>query len=1757
MGSAKALLLASGDYEAENITNLAIVENDIALVRTALESSRYEIHVVGVNPEFKLTRANMLKSIRQFARSATEDDTLIIYYSGHGVHFNNVDFIVPYDASFEDPEMLPEYLVPLDFPMLLKDCAAETILIIVDACREGLGLLLDPDAKAASLLPWSEGRLSISKRQHITYIYSCAAGEYSRYVDGPGGYSIFTKALAHVLGPDHPAQTLAEIEVALQEAVNTVSQEHGKARQTVRVRSERSADSSQSSRRICSADGTKAADEGSNAWRAAVSASALWDIAEPSAADLADALKARAGELAAVAEELTRKVAACAHPMPWRDDRYPLRLLSRVEFLGRELVQEFQPSYAEVAVLISTIFLQQAIRAAAFLSIDEDRIYDSGTLSVQPTGGHHARAAFHAAMSAHASVFAGSALRNDPPSQVAKATAWVALKWISQEEAFWNDGGSSFVHRKYWDQIFPEAEPGPSGAIVDRTTILFLCRQLTLVRRFKTAESYGNLLSARTHFASTKHEQVVREVLILHLLVLAGYLAIDTAFLSDVILENILVSDAVRPEELVSTLSDTEWVPIGRDRALRGRCSHPAVDLALRMHVEDANEILQLIQRKAAQSTDRLELLANLPANLLPSDVKPAEGFGPHAYLTPHIRLRLSDKKVRDLLMGERLYGSKALAIRELYQNALDACRYRAARLEALRRQNVNSPDWQGQIHFRQGVDSDGRKFIECEDNGIGMSHAILNDCFAHAGQRFADMAEFGEEQRGWRELVPPIEMSPNSQFGIGVFSYFMLGSEVRIETRRFERDGRLSEAVAASVDSRSGLFRLKTLPEKEDAGTRVRIYLAYGEGEPEVSCTDTLSSLLFVPDFHLVIEEAGRGGVEWGAGELRGWRSSRRPSEFSMYHHRHRHRSESVVRAQEENLWWCEGSGGALLADGIKTDQELKFAVVNLTGQHRPILSVDRLKIQRWNADYVAWLLRAGLPSLARAPWLSVSWVWKFGKEHPRLVGDLIAELSSLGRRLPMSEAKGQPGLPAPPTYDMGRVGCIPEDDAVIQALSAEATNRQSMPPHLIAHRCALWRLAAGETPQDGGASPSLPIMPLIETPDWLFRDRLLLSSGLNGRGPWLRGAVEPWHVFRAAADTKTSPAAIGAVLAEYANWLPLDLSRIALDQLPNTPLDQIDAYLLGDVTRGGKVWSDGQVLFTSARFSQPVCEIARRVSAFASLGVREANFSLALFEVDQVLDKADTVILEARRSWHRRSGPGREDIAALALTAEQPIQAVLDKMALLTPFVAGLVVDDATGLAGYEPESDDPILLSRRLDRKAPWIDEQVTPGHVLRAAVRLQKPVRAILDRLAVLTEPFRLILPEVDWQALDFDPLNGTDAQLVSLALDGSSPWLAGTNSAAHILAGAVAVSLPLDEVFDRLDRFSKVLGFRFNVARSDVLARSPDEFDRALLSLNMDGRHPWLKGVVTPRQIAERATHLHLPSDEVVERLLEYAGLMDLDLGLVRGFDFEALPWGQHTGSMFSRSSESECWLPAFSMRRAAAYSLHKDLPLVGILSEAKGFTNVVDYQVKPALEGKVPDDFPSSVDKMIARFGVRTSRGRERQILATDVLEIAAGLRVPPRAVVDRLIVFKELRDIRLNLPDPDDIPTNILSNDELAVLSRNGDGKSPWLRGEVSVPQMLFASHNAGLPLAQVIETLMRHQRFLSLRLSVLKPDQLEQVGDKLDCVLLSADLDGTSPWVNDVTTAHLCAFAQLVGLKVEDAKQRLARLRRLGAIE
>jgi hypothetical protein len=63
------------------------------------------------------------------------------------------------------------------------------------------------------------------------------------------------------------------------------------------------------------------------------------------------------------------------------------------------------------------------------------------------------------------------------------------------------------------------------------------------------------------------------------------------------------------------------------------------------------------------------------------------------------------------------------------------------------------------------------------------------------------------------------VRVHPNSRFGIGVLSYFMLAEEITVETCRLGPDGSLGERLRVSIAGPGSLFRVRSLGPGHRAG--------------------------------------------------------------------------------------------------------------------------------------------------------------------------------------------------------------------------------------------------------------------------------------------------------------------------------------------------------------------------------------------------------------------------------------------------------------------------------------------------------------------------------------------------------------------------------------------------------------------------------------------------------------------------------------------------------------------------------------------------------------------------------------------------------------------------------------------------------------------------------------------------------------------------------------------------------------------------
>jgi hypothetical protein len=127
-GRRVALVIANSAYVSQG--TLANPGPDARLVADALR--RVGFDVVSQND---LTKQGMDRALRDFSRQADGADVALVYFAGHGMEANGVNWLVPVDAALADERDLAFEAVSLDTVLATVDRAQGLRMVVLDACR--------------------------------------------------------------------------------------------------------------------------------------------------------------------------------------------------------------------------------------------------------------------------------------------------------------------------------------------------------------------------------------------------------------------------------------------------------------------------------------------------------------------------------------------------------------------------------------------------------------------------------------------------------------------------------------------------------------------------------------------------------------------------------------------------------------------------------------------------------------------------------------------------------------------------------------------------------------------------------------------------------------------------------------------------------------------------------------------------------------------------------------------------------------------------------------------------------------------------------------------------------------------------------------------------------------------------------------------------------------------------------------------------------------------------------------------------------------------------------------------------------------------------------------------------------------------------------------------------------------------------------------------------------------------------------------
>lgn len=229
------------------------------------------------------------------------------------------------------------------------------------------------------------------------------------------------------------------------------------------------------------------------------------------------------------------------------------------------------------------------------------------------------------------------------------------------------------------------------------------------------------------------------------------------------------------------SIENTEKIRCTQDNykkiELHGRCNNHYIHRKILSYINWINEEIENASTLTHSFSDQYKLLLHPKVN----DFIKSEG-----YTIADMKFKVNYSQITKLLMGEELYGEKIYGLRELIQNALDACRVKKEILD----QKADFEDEEYIPTIKIILDKDANEVI-IKDDGIGMDINILKKYFLKLGASFYKSDDY---------LLKGYKYKPIGNYGIGFLACFMLSDTVKVRTKHLF-DSQLYEVELNKLD--------------------------------------------------------------------------------------------------------------------------------------------------------------------------------------------------------------------------------------------------------------------------------------------------------------------------------------------------------------------------------------------------------------------------------------------------------------------------------------------------------------------------------------------------------------------------------------------------------------------------------------------------------------------------------------------------------------------------------------------------------------------------------------------------------------------------------------------------------------------------------------------------------------------------------------------------------------------------------------------
>ena len=130
----KRVALVMGNSAYQNVNRLANPINDSEAMSAMLKKAGFDV----VELKRDLNVSEMRRALRDFSDTVRDADVVIVYFAGHGIEIDGVNYVIPVDAVIERDIDAFDEAIPLDRILTVIEPAKQLRLVILDACRDNL-----------------------------------------------------------------------------------------------------------------------------------------------------------------------------------------------------------------------------------------------------------------------------------------------------------------------------------------------------------------------------------------------------------------------------------------------------------------------------------------------------------------------------------------------------------------------------------------------------------------------------------------------------------------------------------------------------------------------------------------------------------------------------------------------------------------------------------------------------------------------------------------------------------------------------------------------------------------------------------------------------------------------------------------------------------------------------------------------------------------------------------------------------------------------------------------------------------------------------------------------------------------------------------------------------------------------------------------------------------------------------------------------------------------------------------------------------------------------------------------------------------------------------------------------------------------------------------------------------------------------------------------------------------------------------------